>query len=410
MASPTCSCSSTAPCASSSSSHEVFRKVVAKLLHPLSIRGRTRGPAADGRRRGGILRAGRPAAALRRRRRRDHRGKASPQRRQADCLHGKDRERNAAGGVRRAERARRDEGAACTHRQQESARRRQRGDALLGARAWIVGRPLRPARAAENGESRQRRAPCARARRSRLHAQAHAEPGGLPVRSGGGPRSIALTGAKLRAPEIKPVPAKNKAKHLVKLTAPEGCGRFAGRVIRDVDPAAPTPQWMRARLESAGQRSISALVDVTNYVMLELGRPLHVYDLDKLRGPIDVRWGRKGEKVLLLNEQEVEVDASVLCITDDSGVIGLGGIMGGESTKADAATRNIFLESAFFYPEAMAGRARRYNFASDASHRFERGVDFANNVDGIERATRLILELCGGEPGPSVDKVARLSH
>src|SRR5437588_1548680 len=218
----------------------------------------------------------------------------------------------------------------------------------------------------------------------------------------------ALTGAKLRAPEIKPVLAKNRAQHPVKLTAPEGCGRFAGRVIRDVNPAAPTPQWMRRRLEDAGQRSISALVDVTNYVMLELGRPLHVYDLDKLRGPIDVRWGRKGEKVLLLNEQEVEVDESVLCITDDSGVIGLGGIMGGESTKADAATRNIFLESAFFYPEAVAGRARRYNFASDASHRFERGVDFANNVDGIERATRLILELSGGEPGPSVDKAARL--
>src|SRR5439155_1491651 len=175
----------------------------------------------------------------------------------------------------------------------------------------------------------------------------------------------ALTGAKLRAPEIKPVPARNKAKHLVKLTAPEGCGRFAGRVIRDVNPAAPTPQWMRARLESAGQRSISALVDVTNYVMLELGRPLHVYDLDKLHGPIDVRWGRKGEKVLLLNEQEVEVDASVLCITDDSGVIGLGGIMGGESTKADAATRNIFLESAFFYPEAVAGL---YGFERIAAH------------------------------------------
>src|SRR6267378_3281516 len=128
--------------------------------------------------------------------------------------------------------------------------------------------------------------------------------------------------------------------------------------------------------------------------MLELGRPLHVYDLDKLRGPIDVRWGRKGERVLLLNEREVEVDESVLCITDDSGVIGLGGIMGGESTKADTATRNIFLESAFFHPEAVAGRARRYNFASD--------------VDGIERATRLILDLCGGEPGPTVDKVARL--
>src|SRR3989440_3608015 len=218
----------------------------------------------------------------------------------------------------------------------------------------------------------------------------------------------ALTGAKLRAPEIKPVPAKNKAKHLVKLTAPEGCGRFAGRVIRDVDPAAPTPEWMRRRLESAGQRSISALVDVTNYVMLELGRPLHVYDLDKLKGPIDVRWGRKGEKVLLLNGQEVEVDASVLCITDDSGAIGLGGIMGGESTKADDKTRNVFLESAFFWPDAIMGRSRRYGFTSDAGHRFERGVDFNDNVGGIERATRLILDICGGEPGPTEDLVVKL--
>jgi phenylalanyl-tRNA synthetase beta chain len=112
--------------------------------------------------------------------------------------------------------------------------------------------------------------------------------------------------------------------------------------------------------------------------------------------------------VLLLNGQEVEVDPTVLCITDDSGAIGLGGIMGGESTKADDTTRNIFLESAFFWPDAIQGRARRYNFSSDASHRFERGVDFDNNVDGIERATRLILDMCGGEPGPTVDKVARL--
>jgi phenylalanyl-tRNA synthetase beta chain len=218
----------------------------------------------------------------------------------------------------------------------------------------------------------------------------------------------ALTRARLKAPAISTVRATNKAKHAVKITAPEGCGRFAGRVIRNVNAAAPTPPWMRERLERAGQRPISALVDVTNYVMLELGRPLHVYDLDKLRGPIDVRWGRKGERVLLLNEQEVEVDASVLCITDQSGVIGLGGIMGGESTKADAATKNVFLESAFFFPEAVAGRARRYNFTSDAAHRFERGVDFQNNVQGIERATRLILDICGGEPGPTLDKVSRL--
>lgn len=218
----------------------------------------------------------------------------------------------------------------------------------------------------------------------------------------------ALTGEKLASPDTSPVAARSKARHPVKITHPAGCGRFTGRVIRNVDAAAPTPDWMRQRLERAGQRSISALVDVTNFVMLELGRPLHVYDLDKLNGPIDVRWGRKDEKVLLLNEQTVEVDESVLCITDDSGVIGLGGIMGGETTKAETSTKNIFLESAFFYPEAIAGRARKYNFTSDASHRFERGVDFQNNIAGIERATRLILEICGGEPGPTDDLVVRL--
>jgi len=218
----------------------------------------------------------------------------------------------------------------------------------------------------------------------------------------------ALTGARLEAPRIEKAPAKGEARHPVRISAPEGCGRFAGRVIRNVNAAAPTPAWMKQRLERAGQRSISALVDVTNYVMLELGRPLHVYDVDKLRGAIDVRWGRKGERVLLLNGQEVEVDPTVLCITDDSGAIGLGGIMGGESTKADEKTRHVFLESAFFWPDAIAGRARRYTFTSDASHRFERGVDFNNNVDGIERATRLIVDICGGEPGPTDDLVAKL--
>jgi len=218
----------------------------------------------------------------------------------------------------------------------------------------------------------------------------------------------ALARTKLRAPDAAAVPARSDIRHPVKISAPEGCGRFAGRVIRGVNARAPTPEWMRQRLERAGQRSISALVDVTNYVMLELGRPLHVYDLDKLTGAIDVRFGREGEKVLLLNEQEVEVDESVLCITDGSGVIGLAGIMGGESTKAESETKNIFLESAFFFPDAIAGRARRWGFSSDASHRFERGVDFDNNVAGIERATQLVLEICGGEPGPTDDLVVRL--
>ncbi len=218
----------------------------------------------------------------------------------------------------------------------------------------------------------------------------------------------ALTRAPLRPPQISAVPPRSETTFPVKISAADGCGRFAGRVIRNVNAKASSPEWIKQRLERAGQRSISALVDVTNYVMLELGRPLHVYDLDKLKGGIDVRFGRKGEKLTLLNEQTVELDDSVLAITDASGPIGLAGIMGGDSTKADLDTRNVFLEAAFFFPDAIAGRARRYNFTSDASHRFERGVDFENNIEGIERATALVLEICGGEPGPVADTVAKL--
>ncbi len=218
----------------------------------------------------------------------------------------------------------------------------------------------------------------------------------------------ALTGAPLHPPEVGPAPKRIDARVPVTISDPAGCGRFTGRVIRNVNAKAATPEWMKQRLERAGQRSISALVDVTNYVMLELGRPLHVYDADKLDGGIDVRFGRKGERLKLLNEQVVELDPSVLAITDRSGPIGLAGIMGGDSTKADLETRQIFLEAAFFFPDAIAGRARRFNFTSDASHRFERGVDFDNNIAGIERATALILDLCGGEPGPVEDLVAQL--
>ena len=218
----------------------------------------------------------------------------------------------------------------------------------------------------------------------------------------------ALTRAPLRSPQISAVPDVSKATFPVRISAADGCGRFSRRVIRNVNAKASSPEWMKQRLERSGQRSISALVDITNYVMLELGRPLHVYDLDKLKGGIDVRFGRKGEKLKLLNEQTVELDESVLAITDASGPIGLAGIMGGDSTKADLNTRNVFLEAAFFFPDAISGRARRYNFTSDASHRFERGVDFDNNLDGIERATALILEICGGEPGPTVDSAANL--
>ena len=218
----------------------------------------------------------------------------------------------------------------------------------------------------------------------------------------------ALTAASLDALKIAPVAQTIKDTFPVRITSPQGCGRFGGRVIRKVKAHAPTPEWMKDRLARSDQRSISALVDVTNYVMLELGQPLHVYDLNKLQGSIDVRFARKGETIRLLNEQTVELDEDVVAITDQSGPIGLGGIMGGDSTKADLDTQDIFLEGAFFYPDAIAGRARRYGFSSDASHRFERGVDFNGNIEGIERATQLILDICGGEAGPVINEVAQL--
>ncbi|MFN8908274.1 MAG: phenylalanine--tRNA ligase subunit beta [Betaproteobacteria bacterium] len=220
--------------------------------------------------------------------------------------------------------------------------------------------------------------------------------------------AAAICGVSPRLPVVAPVPAALEDTHPVRISAPEGCGRFTGRVIRSVNPDAPTPAWMRERLERAGRRSISALVDVTNYVMLELGRPLHVYDLDRLSGPIDVRFATEGESLELLNEQMVRLQPDMLVIADHSGPIGLAGIMGGNSTKATSATRNVFLEAAFFHPGAISGRSRRLGLSSDAGHRFERGVDFDNNVAGIERATQLILDICGGQAGPVVDHVARL--
>jgi phenylalanyl-tRNA synthetase beta chain len=218
----------------------------------------------------------------------------------------------------------------------------------------------------------------------------------------------ALTGAKLNAPTFEPVPARATDTLPVRIEAPDLCGRFSGRVIRNVNAAAPTPDWMKQRLERSGQRSISALVDISNYVMLELGRPSHIFDRDKVAGGLVVRWGRRGEKVVLLNGQEVEVDETVGVICDDHGVEALAGIMGGDPTAVSDATRNIYVEAAFWWPAAIAGRARRFNFTTEAGHRFERGVDFATTVAHIERITALVLEICGGEPGPIDDTVTRL--
>ncbi len=205
----------------------------------------------------------------------------------------------------------------------------------------------------------------------------------------------ALTGSVLTVPAFTPVPAVLNEKLPVKISAPDLCGRFSGRIIRSLNARAETPQWMKQRLERSGQRPISALVDISNYVMLELGRPTHVFDLDKIQGGLDVRWARKGESLKLLNGNTVELDDWVGVIADQQAVEAMAGIMGGDATAVSLDTTNIYLEAAFWWPQAVQGRARRYNFSTDAAHRFERGVDFATTVDHIERITALIIEICG---------------
>ncbi len=222
----------------------------------------------------------------------------------------------------------------------------------------------------------------------------------------------ALTGEPLKAPAIAPVPVNLEEKLPVKVSAPDLCGRFSGRVIRGVNARAATPEWMKRRLERSGLRSLSALVDISNYVMLELGRPSHVFDLDKIKGGLDVRWGRKGESLKLLNGNTVDVDEWVGVIAADAGLESLAGIMGGDDTAVTLDTRNIYLEAAFWWPQAIQGRARRYNFSTDAAHRFERGVDFATTVEHLERITALIVEICGQQDqtrvGPVDDLVVNL--
>jgi phenylalanyl-tRNA synthetase beta chain len=221
----------------------------------------------------------------------------------------------------------------------------------------------------------------------------------------------ALTGASLKAPTSSPVAVTTQEKLPVRVSAPDLCGRFSGRIIRGLNAKAATPEWMKRRLERSGQRSISALVDISNYVMLELGRPTHVFDLDKIHGGLDVRWGKKGESLKLLNGNTVEVDEWIGVIADDKEIESLAGIMGGDSTAVSLETRNIYLEAAFWWPQAIQGRARRYNFSTDAAHRFERGVDYATTVEHIERITSLIVEICGNKDtqvGPVDDQIINL--
>ena len=220
----------------------------------------------------------------------------------------------------------------------------------------------------------------------------------------------AITGAPLVLPGFEPVVPTLADRLAVSVDAPDLCGRFSGRIVRGVDARAATPDWMRQRLERSGQRSISALVDISNYVMLELGRPSHVFDLDRIHGGLQVRWGRPGETLKLLNGQTVEVgpDADGLpvgVIADAQQVESLAGIMGGDSTAVSLDTTDIYVEAAFWWPRAIAGRARRYNFSTDAAQRFERGVDAATTVEHLEYLTRLIVDVCGGRAGPVDDTV-----
>jgi len=218
----------------------------------------------------------------------------------------------------------------------------------------------------------------------------------------------ALTGAPLLQPAFTPVAPVHADTLPVTVEAPDLCGRFSGRIVRKVNTKARTPAWMVERLARCGQRSVSPLVDISNYVMFEYGRPSHIFDLDKIHGGLVVRWGREGETLKLLNGNTITLDAQVGVIADAQAVESLAGIMGGDATAVSDDTQNVYVEAAFWWPQAVAGRSRRFNFSTDAGHRFERGVDPAQTVAHIEHITRLILDICGGEPGPIDDQQPRL--
>ncbi|WP_432721605.1 phenylalanine--tRNA ligase subunit beta [Jeongeupia wiesaeckerbachi] len=226
-------------------------------------------------------------------------------------------------------------------------------------------------------------------------------------------KGIAREVAALTGAEAKPVVAPAVAPTLddvrtVSLRAGEACPRYLGRVLRNVNTQAATPDWMKQRLLRSGIRSISPVVDVTNYVLLEQGQPMHAFDLAKIDGGIHVRFAVAGEALTLLNEKEIKLDADMLVIADDKKALALAGVMGGLDSSVGDATRELFLESAYFAPAVIAGKGRRLGFSSDSAHRFERGVDFGACRDALERATQLILEICGGDAGPVTEAVAEL--
>ena len=206
----------------------------------------------------------------------------------------------------------------------------------------------------------------------------------------------ALTGCAFKQPAIHAAPITGSRKQPVQIDAPAYCGRFISRVIENVNARAAMPDWMKQRLERSGIRSISALVDIGNYVMLEIGQPMHVFDADKLSGSLHIRRAREGETLECLNEKTVSLSENTLVVADEKGALSLAGLMGGAASAVSDDTQNIVLEAAWFAPEIIAGKSRQYGFGSDSSFRFERGVDYRLQADAIERATELVLQICGG--------------
>ncbi len=215
-----------------------------------------------------------------------------------------------------------------------------------------------------------------------------------------------LTASALSAPEIPTIQATTQRVFDVEVLEPSACPRYAGRVIEDIDPVAITPLWLQEKLRRSGLRSINPVVDVTNYVMLELGQPMHAFDLNQLDGGIQVRMAQQDEVLTLLDGQEVKLDSDTLLITDHERPLAMAGIMGGLNSGVTDASRTIFLESAFFAPQSIAGRARKHGLHTDSSHRFERGVDPELQLRAIERATALLLKITGGRPGPIIEQVS----
>lgn len=215
-----------------------------------------------------------------------------------------------------------------------------------------------------------------------------------------------LNDTAVSAPDIRPIAAVHDDIFPVTLSDTQGCPRYVGRVLNDVNVAAATPVWMVERLRRGGVRSIDPVVDVTNYVMLELGQPMHGFDLDRLKDGIDVRRAKANEKLELLDGQTIALTEDVLVIADGNGPLAMAGVMGGEQSGVATDTRRVFLESAFFAPVEIAGRARSYGLHTDASHRFERGVDPRLQESAVERATALLMDICGAKPGPVVVKEA----